>query len=145
MEMATNVRTFSVPHGSDADQTLNTWANEGENVSDKIREAIEAAMALDAMKRQLLALRWTVARLGVCPSHLEPPEGFDSSGRHGHYCRDCRTLIDPCFMARPDWTGAYGMGSKRWTAAEGRVIKWAASVMRPLDLSWKRKESETND
>ena len=142
MKMASNVRTFSVPHGSDADMTLNTWANEGENVSDKIREAIEAAMALDAMKRQLLALRWTVAKLGVCPSVLEPPENPPLTG---HYCLDCRSMIDPCFMARPEWVGAYGMGSNRWTAAEGRVIKWAVSVTRPLDASWRRKESETND
>jgi len=123
--MTNSIRTISVPSGGEADRILTEWANDGRNVSEMTRQAVESWVRLDAMKRRILALEWVVAKRGVCPTLLEPPE-FNSD--NNHKCELCEDRI-----------GMFG-GIKRLsdiTAEDRRWIQWRQDTLNSLMDMWR--------
>ena len=128
-------RTISVPCGSVADRIISRWDNDGENVSENIRKAIEDSQRTDALKRQNVALSWALARMGVCPALLEAPV---KQPERGHFCSECAVMHVPQHMARPEWDGYYGERN-RWSRPERRIIEWCRSIIAPLEHEWIRE------
>ena len=122
--MTNSIRTISMPAGSEADRILSEWANDGRNESEMTRQAVESWVRLDALNRKVLALSWVVAKRGVCPVLLEPPESkFDTN----HSCELCESDI-----------GMFGgKNPVDLSAEERRWVKWRQETLGALIDTWR--------
>jgi hypothetical protein len=109
--MTNSIRTISMPAGSDADRILSEWANDGRNVSEMTRQAVEGWVRVDAMNRRILALGWCLAQRGVCPVLLEKP---DKRTDVHHRCDECRDVLDKWGGLNPETLSAEGRRTVEW-------------------------------
>lgn len=122
--MTNSIRTISMPAGSEADRILSEWANDGRNVSEMTRQAVESWVRLDALNRKVLALSWVVARRGVCPIMLEPPESRSATS---HTCDLCE-----------DFVGIFGgKNAHELNAEDRRWVKWRQETIGALVAAWR--------
>ena len=122
--MTNSIRTISMPAGSDADRILSEWANDGRNVSEMTRQAVEGWMRVDAMKRRILALSWCLAQRGVCPALLDKPQRRDAVHHKCEYCVDDIGIFG-------------GVDLKNMTAEERRWCEWRQETIGSLVDSWR--------
>ena len=137
------IRSISVPVDSEASRLLSQWADDGENVSENCRRAIEGFVRMDTRERRMLALEWTLAECGVCPCTLEPPTPHEAASMHNnpvwavysrHRCELCEEGLDM-------WT--YRQHEKKLD----RSGKWRVEARRrqevlgPLVQQWRDNEA----
>ena len=122
--MTNSIRTISVPSGGEADRILTEWANDGRNVSEMTRQAVESWVRLDAMKRRILALEWVVAKRGVCPVLLEPPENNWDTNHRCELCEDRISMFG-------------GKKLQDLTAEDRRFIQWRQETLNSLMDMWR--------
>jgi len=123
--MTNSIRTISVPSGSEADRIMTEWANDGKNVSEQTRKALEAWVRLDAMKRQILAMKWVLAKRGVCPSLLSPPEDKFATNHKCDLCADEISMFGT-------WKEFQNI-----TAQERRELIWRQETLGSLTEMWR--------
>lgn len=82
------IRTFSVPVNSKAAKVLEGWTEEGENISEMVRFAIERADRSEADARRIYGLSWALSMRGICPVSLVPEVPTEWVSPHS--CYDCR-------------------------------------------------------
>lgn len=122
--MTNSIRTISVPSGSEADRIMTEWANDGKNVSEQTRKALEAWVRLDAMKRRILALEWVLAKRGVCPTMMTPPEDKFATNHRCDLCADKIGMFGP-----------YNI--KTLTAEQRREVLWRQETLGSLTQMWR--------
>lgn len=122
--MTNSIRTISVPSGSEADRIMTEWANDGKNVSEQTRKALEAWVRLDAMKRQILAMKWVLAKRGVCPSLLSPPEDKFATNHKCDLCADDISMF-----------GKYDI--QHMNAEQRRELIWRQETLSSLTDMWR--------
>jgi len=122
--MTNSIRTISMPAGSDADRVLSEWANDGKNVSEMTRKAVESFARTDALQRKVLALEWVVARRGVCPVLMDPPERRDDSHHQCELCTENISIFG-------------GKNAHELTAEERRWVLWRQETLGSLVDMWR--------
>lgn len=122
--MTNSIRTISMPAGSDADRVLTEWANDGKNVSEMTRKAVESFVRTDALQRKVLALEWVVAQRGVCPVLLEPPEHRYDAHHQCDLCADRISIFG-------------GKNAHELTAEERRWVLWRQEALGSLVDMWR--------
>lgn len=125
---------------------MKQWADDGKNVSDLARTAIEGFVRMEARERRMLALEWTLAECGVCPATLEPLTPLEASNMAGnpvtavysrHRCELCEEGLNlwPHFAAMGG--GSSPAPSTPATRKEGRRRQ---DVIGPLMQIWREGE-----
>jgi hypothetical protein len=123
-DMTNSIRTISMPAGSDADRILSEWANDGRNVSEMTRQAVEGWVRVDAMQRRILAFGWCLAQRGVCPVLLEKPDKREAVH---HSCDACEDFLDK-------WGGL----DPHTLSAEGRrTVVWRQETLASMIDAWR--------
>lgn len=114
-----------MPAGSDADRIMTDWANDGRNVSEMTRQAVEGWVRIDAMNRRILAYAYCLAQRGVCPALLEKPNRRESVH---HKCELCEDILSKWGGLNPEDLDAEGM----------RTVKWRQECLGALEDAWRR-------
>lgn len=124
------IRTFSVPNTSEAARIIMDWQNNGDNLSERMREAILYHAKGEAQQRRILALGWALAMRGICPSNPVPESGIQNPDTKyevrpeavsPHSCNDCRK-----------WTGL-----PHEIEATGISPHFAMTVIQPMKETWR--------
>ena len=113
-----------MPAGSDADRILSEWANDGRNVSEMTRQAVEGWVRVDAMKRRILALSWCLSQRGVCPTLLEKPNRRDSVHHKCELCEDEISIFG-------------GVDLESMTPEQRRFCGWRQEALGSLVDAWR--------